>query len=119
VNALSVIREDANLSLRVRHRAKFSELLAFKPNSYRTNRVDICVARFTTEGRDLLDDSGGVSDRAGVCHGVNRGKSAHSSCLSSGQNRFALFKPRLTQVGVQIYEARERNQSGAVDDFDT
>src|ERR1039457_1730641 len=64
----------------------------------------------------LLDDPGGVGDRIGVGHGVNRCVAAEGSRQRAGLDRFGVLATRLAQVGMQIDEAGERHQSISLKD---
>ena len=118
VNALAVIREDTNLRLRIRHRAKFGELLSFKTNGNCTDWVNIRVTALTSKRSYLLNNTGGVGNRAGVCHCVNSGEATHRRSLRAGQNGFALFEAWLTKVSVQVDEAGHSDETAAVNSFD-
>ena len=64
----------------------------------------------------LFDDAGVVGDRGGVGHGVHRGEAADRGRPGAAQHGFAVFEARLTQVGVQVDQAGEREQAVGVDD---
>ena len=63
-DALAVVGEDPHPGGGVGHRAELGEPLAGQPDGDRADRVDVAVAGLAAQPPDLLDDAGGVGDRA-------------------------------------------------------
>ena len=63
----------------------------------------------------LLDHAGGVGDRVGVGHRVDRGVAAERRGPRAGLDRLGVLPARLAQVGVQVDQAGQGDQAVGVD----
>ena len=89
-----------------------------QPDGDRADRVDVAVAGLAAQPPDLLDDAGGVGDRLGVGHRVHGGEAAERRGRRTGLDGLGVLAAGLAQVGVQVDQARQRDESGRVDDLD-
>ena len=117
VHAVTVVGEDPHPGGRVGHRTELGQLLAGQADGHGTDGVDVAVAALAAEPPDLLDDAGRVGDRVGVGHRVHRREAAHRRGLGAGEHGLGVLTPRLAQVGVQVDEAGQCDQTGRVDDL--
>ena len=116
-DALAVVGEDPHPGGGVCHRAQLGELLALEADGDGADGVDVAVAGLPAQPPDLLDDARGVGDRLGVGHRVDGGEAAHRGGLGAGLDGLGVLATGLAQVGVQVDEAGEGHETGAVDDL--
>ncbi len=90
--------------------------LAAEADGDRADRVHVDEAGRLAEAPDLLDHAGGVGDRVGVGHRVHAVKPPSGGGLRAGQHGLGVLAARLAQVGVQVDEARQRDEAVGVDD---
>ena len=86
-------------------------------DGHRADRDDVDQPGLAAQPPHLLDDAGGVGDRVGVGHRVHRGEPAERRGPAAGLDRLGVLAAGLAQVGVQVDQARQRDQPGGVDDL--
>jgi hypothetical protein len=65
----------------------------------------------------LLDHAGRVGHRVGIGHRVHRGEPAERGRLGAALHGLGVLAAGLAQVGVQVDQARQRDQSVGLDDL--
>ena len=94
--------DDAGLD----HRSDRCHLFTVQPFGDCTGREYVNPSAFARSIRDPCDRAWIIRRRIGVWHADNRGKTAGRCRLTSGLDRFLMGLPRLTQVNVDIDQAR-------------
>ncbi|MPM17512.1 hypothetical protein SDC9_63907 [bioreactor metagenome] len=97
---------------------QLGELLTGQPLGDRAARDDDAGALIGRDRGDLPGDVGGVGDRGGVRHRLDRGETAAGGRRGAGADRLGILAPGLTQVDVRVDQAGQRDQSGAVEPLD-
>ena len=82
--------------------AELGQLLAFRADRHRADRIDAREVRFGRLLEDELRDAGVVVDRIGVRHARDRGESAGDRGGRAGGDRLLVLLPRLAQVHVHV-----------------
>ena len=116
-DAVAVVGEDPHPRRRVGHRAELGQALAGQPDRDRADRLHVDQAGLAAQPPDLLDHAGGVGHRRGVRHRADRGVAAQRRRPRAGLDRLGVLPARLAQVGVQVDQAGQRDQSVGVDDL--
>ena len=73
------------------------------------------MSRIATEPPDLFDHTGGVGHRVGVGHGMNGRETTQRRCLRSGLDGLGILTAGFAQMGMQVDQARQRDQSVGVE----
>ena len=118
-HALAVVGEDPDPGRGVGHRPELGQSLAGQPDGDRADGVDVAVAGLAAQPPHLLDHAGGVGDRLGVGHRVHGGEPAQRRGAGAGLDGLGVLPAGLAEVGVQVDQAGQRDQPGAVDGLDT
>jgi hypothetical protein len=104
MDALAVVAEDTHLRLRVRHRTKLSHLLAEQSGRDSANGPNIDKPTSLAKAPHLLDDTGSVSYRVGIRHGMNAGEATKGGRARAGLDGLGILAARLAQVRMQVDE---------------
>ena len=117
-HALAVVGEHPDRGGGVGHRPELGQPLAAEAHGDRADRPDVAVARLAAQAPDLLDDAGRVGDRLGVGHRVHGGEAAQGGGLRAGLDGLGVLPAGLAEVGVQVDEPGQRDETARVDDLD-
>ncbi len=115
-DAPAVVGEHPHAGVGVGHGPELGQPLAAEADGDRTHGEHVDQARTLAQVPHLLDDAGRVGHGIGVGHGMDGGEAAQGRGARPGQDRLGVLPSRLAQVGVQVHEARQRDQPVGVDD---
>jgi hypothetical protein len=116
-DAVAVVGEDPHPGGRAGHRAELGQLLAGQPDGDGADRLHVDQAGLAAQPPDLLDDAGGVGDRRRVGHREDGRVAAEGRGARAGLDRLGVLAARFPQVGVQVDQAGQGDQTGGVDDL--
>ena len=112
LHAVAVVGEDADAERG--HLCHRRELLAPAPGRDGTRDMHVAQRRLP-EVEDFAHDRRVVDGGLGVRHGDDRGEPAECRCSRAGLDGLRLFAARLTEMRVQIDEARRDDTATCID----
>ena len=104
MDALAVVAEDPHLRLRVRHRTELGHLLAEESGRHSANGPNIDKTTSLAKAPHLLDDTGSVSDRVGIRHGMNAGEATKGGRARARLDGLGILAAGLAQMRMQVDE---------------
>ena len=113
----AIVTEDAHPRRRVGHGAQLGEVLPLEPHGDGSHGMDIAVASLDPAAPHLLDHTRGVGHRSGVGHRMHGGEAPQCGRRGAAGDRLGILATGLTQMRVQIHEARQHHEAATVDDL--
>ena len=115
VDALPVVGEDGDAGSRAVHQPELGELLAAETAGDRADRLDVDESGLAAELPDAGGGLGGVGDGTRVGHREDRRVTAERGGLRAGEHGLGVLAAGLAQVGVQVDEPGQRDESVGVE----
>ena len=115
MDAPAVIGEDPHPGPRAGHQPQLSELVPGESLGDRPDRLHVDQSGQPPEVQHPLSRLCGIGDRCRVGHGQDRGEAADRRGGRTAGNGLGILTTRLTQVGVQVDQAWQRDQTVRVD----
>jgi hypothetical protein len=114
-NTPSVIGEDTHPCPRTSHQAELGQLFAGNSLGDSADRLYVDQSGQPAQVQDALGGLRGVGDRSRVGHGQDRGEPTDRRSGRAACDGLGILATGLTQVCVQVNQARQRDQTVGVD----